>query len=441
MSRKKVIIMGAAGRDFHNFNVVFKNKKEYEVVAFTATQIPNISDRLFPPDLSGELYPNGIPIYEENDVKSIIRQENVDEVIFSYSDVSYEYVMHRASDVQSAGASFSILGAKQTMIKSRLPVIAVCAARTGCGKSAVSRKLCNILKDFGKRVVVIRHPMPYGNLTNQKVQRFEHFKDLILHNCTFEEMEEYEPHLEQNTIVYAGVDYEAILHKAEKECDIIIWDGGNNDLPFYKPDMHITLVDPHRAGHELSFFPGETNLKLADIVIISKEDSCGQDDIIKVKNNIKETNPEVVIIDGYLNIILDNKEIIDKKRVLVVEDGPSVTHGGMRYGVATIAAQRYGASSIVNPRQFAVGSIKEVFDKYSEIQNLLPAVGYGENQIADLEKTINAIECDLVIIGTPIDLGKKININKPMMRVKYEFLEKDGYKLNKALKEFSNSML
>ncbi len=415
--------MGAAGRDFHNFNVSFKDNEDYEVVAFTATQIPNIDDRKYPSELAGRLYPDGIPIYDEKELTKLIKDHRIDEVVFSYSDVSHEYVMHKASEVQAAGANFIILGAGQTMLKSKVPVIAVCAVRTGCGKSAATRRMCQIVKEAGKKVVVIRHPMPYGELVRQKVQRFETYEDLTLHDCTIEEMEEYEPHIEQGTIVYAGVDYEAILRKAEDEADIIIWDGGNNDLPFYKPDVHITLVDPHRPGHEVTFYPGETNLILADIVIISKEEFADAENIIKVKDSIKKTNPGASVIDASLHITVENPERIKGRRVLAVEDGPTVTHGGMTYGAAVMAAREYGASILVDPKPFAVRSIKETFNKYPDINNLLPAMGYDRKQILELEETINQTDCDIVITGTPIDLGKIIRINKPIVRAKYELQE------------------
>ena len=415
--------MGAAGRDFHNFNVFYKDNEGYEVVAFTATQIPNIADRKYPSELAGRLYPDGIPIYDEKELTGLIKEYKVDDVVFSYSDVPHEYVMHKASEVQAAGANFIILGAEQTMLKSKVPVIAVCAVRTGCGKSAATRRICQILKEAGKKVVAIRHPMPYGDLVKQKAQRFETYEDLTLHDCTIEEMEEYEPHIEQGTIVYAGVDYEAILRKAENEADIIIWDGGNNDLPFYKPDVHITLVDPHRAGHEVTFYPGETNLILADIIIISKEEYADAENIIKVKENIKKTNPNASIIDASLHITVENLERIKGRRVLAVEDGPTVTHGGMTYGAAVMAAREYGASILVDPRPFAFGSIKETFNKYPDINNLLPAMGYDRKQILELEETINQTDCDIVITGTPIDLGRIIKINKPIVRVKYELQE------------------
>jgi len=423
MKRRRTLIMGAAGRDFHNFNVAFRDNEDYEVVAFTATQIPNIADRKYPPELAGRLYPDGIPIYDENDLTELIKKEKVDDVVFSYSDVPYEYVMHKVSEVQAAGASFVIMGAEQTMLSSKVPIIAICAVRTGCGKSAATRRVCRILKDTGKKVVAIRHPMPYGDLAKQKVQRFETYEDLALHDCTIEEMEEYEPHIEQGIVVYAGVDYEAILRKAEGEADVIVWDGGNNDLPFFKPDLHITLVDPHRPGDELTYFPGETNLMLAHIVIISKEEYADPENIIKVKENIKQRNPKAFIIDATLKISIENPDRIKDCRVLAVEDGPTVTHGGMAYGAAVLAAREYGATVIVDPKPYAVGSIKETFNKYPDIDNLLPAMGYSSKQITDLEETINQTECDTVITGTPIDLGKIIRINKPIIRANYELHE------------------
>ena len=428
--------MGAAGRDFHNFNVSFKDNEDYEVVAFTATQIPNIDDRKYPSELAGRLYPDGIPIYDEKELTKLIKDHRIDEVVFSYSDVSHEYVMHKASEVQAAGANLIILGAEQTMLKSKVPVIAVCAVRTGCGKSAATRRICRILKEAGKKVVVIRHPMPYGDLVKQEVQRFETYEDLALHDCTIEEMEEYEPHIEQGTIVYAGVDYEAILRKAEDEADIIIWDGGNNDLPFYKPDLHITLVDPHRPGHEVTFYPGETNLILADIIIISKEEYADPENIIKVKENIKRTNPNASVINATLNISVEDPDKIKDQKVLTVEDGPTVTHGGMAYGAAVMAAREYGASILVDPRPFAVGSIKETFDKYPDIDKLLPAMGYDRKQILELEETINQTDCDIVITGTPIDLGKIIKINKPIVRAKYELREISKPDLNSIITDF-----
>ena len=436
MKKRRALIMGAAGRDFHNFNVAFRDNEDYEVVAFTATQIPDIADRKYPSELAGRLYPDGIPIYDEKELIGLIKKQKVDDVVFSYSDVPHEYVMPKASEVQATGANFIIMGAEQTMLKSKVPIIAICAVRTGCGKSAATRRVCRILKDAGKRVVAIRHPMPYGDLAKQKVQRFETYEDLALHDCTIEEMEEYEPHIEQGIIVYAGVDYEAILREAEEEADVIVWDGGNNDLPFYKPDLHITLVDPHRPGDELTFFPGETNLMLAHIVIISKEEYADAENIIKVKENIKQRNPKASIIDATLKISIENPDKIKGRRVLAVEDGPTVTHGGMAYGAAVLAAREYGASIIVDPKPYAVGSIKETFNKYPDIDKLLPAMGYSSKQITDLEATINKTECDTVITGTPIDLGKIIKINKPIVRANYELLETSKPDLKNLLRDY-----
>ena len=436
MKKRRTLIMGAAGRDFHNFNVAFRDNEDYEVVAFTATQIPNIADRKYPAELAGILYPDGIPIYDEKELTGLIKKQKVDDVVFSYSDVPHEYVMHKASEVQATGANFIIMGAEQTMLKSKVPIIAICAVRTGCGKSAATRRVCRILKDAGKRVVAIRHPMPYGDLAKQKVQRFETYEDLALHDCTIEEMEEYEPHIEQGIIVYAGVDYEAILRKAEEEADVIVWDGGNNDLPFYKPDLHITLVDPHRPGHELIYFPGETNLMLAHVVIISKEEYADAENIIMVKENIKRRNPKASIIDATLKISILNPDKIRDCKVLAVEDGPTVTHGGMAYGAAVLAAREYGASIIVDPKPYAVGSIKETFNKYPDIDKLLPAMGYSSKQITDLEETINQTECDIVITGTPIDLGKIIKINKPIVRANYELQETSKPDLKNLLTDY-----
>ncbi len=432
MDKKRVLIMGAAGRDFHDFNVFYRDKEEYEVVAFTATQIPNIDDRKYPAELAGKFYPDGIPIYSENGLTDFIKDQKIDEVVFSYSDVSHEYVMHKASRVQAAGAKFVIMGAKQTMLKSTVPVIAVCAIRTGCGKSAVTREICRLLKELGKRAVAIRHPMPYGDLVKQSVQRFETYDDLLKHECTIEEMEEYEPHIDDGTVVYAGVDYEAILREAEKESDIILWDGGNNDLPFYKPDLHITLVDPHRPGHEQTYFPGESNVILADVVIISKEDSANAGDISKVKESVNNLNPNASVIDALLNITIEDAGMIRGRKVLAVEDGPTVTHGGMPYGAAVLAAKKHGCAELVDPRPFAVGGIKDTFKKYPGIGTLLPAMGYGEQQIKDLEETIDNAECDIVVLGTPIDLSKRIKISKPVIRAKYEY----GELSSSVLKEF-----
>lgn len=422
-NRKKVLIMGAAGRDFHNFNVCFRDNTQYEVIAFTATQIPNISGRCYPPSLAGRLYPRGIPIEPEEKLTSFIKSHEIDEVVFSYSDVSHEYVMHKASLVNAAGAQFTLPGTRQTMLKSKKPVIAVCAVRTGCGKSPASRRVCEILKGMGKNIVVIRHPMPYGDLSRQCLQRFALYDDFRKHDCTIEEIEEYEPHIEQHTVVYAGVDYAAILAEAEKEADVIVWDGGNNDTPFYVPDVHITIVDPHRPGHELTYYPGETNLLMADIVIISKEDTAKPENISLVKGHIKQLNPKAAVVDAALPVTVEKPEIIKGKRALVIEDGPTLTHGGMAYGAGVLAAKQYGAKEIVDPRPYAVGSVAETFGRYPHTGNLLPAMGYGRLQMEELRETIHRTPCDIVIIGTPIDLRKLISIDKPTDRVRYNLQE------------------
>lgn len=422
-NRKKILIMGAAGRDFHNFNVCFRDNPEFEVIAFTAAQIPKIAGRQYPPSLAGKLYPRGIPIEPEEKLVSLIQSHGIDEVIFSYSDVSHEYVMHKASLVNAAGAQFTLLGARQTMLRSKKPVVAVCAVRTGSGKSPASRKVCEILGRMGKKVVVIRHPMPYGDLERQRLQRFVSYNDFQKHDCTIEEMEEYEPHLEQHMVVYAGVDYAAILTEAENEADIIVWDGGNNDTPFYVPDIHITIVDPHRPGHELTYYPGETNLLLADIVMISKEDTAKPENISLVKGHIQQSNPKAVIIDAALPVTVEKPDLIKGKRALVIEDGPTLTHGGMAYGAGVLAAKQYGAMEIVDPRPYAVGSIAETFEEFPQIGNLLPAMGYGHSQMEELRETIHRTPCDIVIIGTPIDLRKLIPIDKPTDRVRYNLQE------------------
>ncbi|MBI5809385.1 MAG: GTPase [Ignavibacteriales bacterium] len=435
MSKRNVLIMGAAGRDFHNFNVFFRDNENYNVVAFTATQIPNIEGRVYPAELAGKLYPNGIKIYEEKDLVKLIHELNVHEVVFSYSDVPFEYVMTKASIVNAAGVSFRLLGAKETMIKSTKPVVAVLAVRTGCGKSQTSRKVVKLLQQAGKKVVAIRHPMPYGDLVKQKVQRFASIDDLKKHNCTIEEIEEYEPHIARGGVIYAGVDYEAILREAEKEADIILWDGGNNDFAFYKPDLTITVTDPHRPGHELRYYPGNTSLRLADVVIVNKVDSASKEGIETVHKNVKEVNPTAIVIDANSPLTVDNPELIKGKRVLVVEDGPTLTHGEMKYGAGTVAAQRLGAKEIVDPRPFTVDSISETYKKYPNIGILLPAMGYGEKQIKDLEETINRTDCDSVIIGTPIDLGRILKINKPNTRVMYELDEIGDVTLETILKQ------
>lgn len=434
MQSRNVIIMGAAGRDFHNFNVYFRNNKNYNVVAFTATQIPNIDGRIYPPELAGELYPQGIKIYEESELVDLIHKFKVDEVVFAYSDVPFGYVMTKASIVNTAGASFRLMGASETMIKSTKPVISVVAVRTGSGKSQTSRKIVKLLTDAGKKVVAIRHPMPYGDLVKQKIQRFATYKDLDDHECTIEEREEYEPHVARGGVIYAGVDYEAILREAEKEADVILWDGGNNDTPFYKSDLVVTVADPHRPGHEMRYYPGNTCLRLADVIVINKIDSASERGIEIVKANIKDTNPEAVVIEADSPITVDKPELIKGKRVLVVEDGPTLTHGEMKYGAGTVIAQKLEAKEIVDPRPYTVKSITETYKKYPDIGVLLPAMGYGDQQISDLEETINKTDCDSVVIGTPIDLSRILKINKPSTRVMYELHEKGTHTLETVLK-------
>ncbi|MBM4054791.1 MAG: GTPase [Planctomycetes bacterium] len=433
--RKKIIIMGAAGRDFHNFNVCFRDNDAYEVTAFTATQIPNIEGRRYPPSLSGKRYPNGIPIESEDKLLSLIKSHTIDEVVFSYSDVSHEYVMHKACMVNASGAAFILLDPKKTMIKSRKPVIAICAVRTGCGKSPVSRKVCEIVKGMGKKPVVIRHPMPYGELFKQRLQRFTTYDDFRKYDCTIEEIEEYEPHVEQNTIVYAGVDYKDILEAAENEADVIVWDGGNNDTPFYVPDVYITVADPHRPGHEIAYYPGETNLLLADVIIIGKEDTAEAENILRVKNTIQKTNPGAVVIDAAMPVTVEDAALIKNKRVLVIEDGPTLTHGGMAYGAGILAARQHGALEIVDPRPYAVGSIRETYQKYPHLKNLLPAMGYGRKQIEELRESINRTPCDTALIGTPIDLRKIIIIDKPTDRVRYRMQEIGESRLEKIIRK------
>jgi predicted GTPase len=436
MLRKKIIIMGAAGRDFHNFNTVFRDNELYDVVAFTATQIPNIDGRKYPAELAGRLYPNGIPIYPESDLNKLINDFQVDEVVFAYSDVAHNYVMDKASQVMAAGADFKVLGTRPTMIKSKVPVIAVVAVRTGSGKSQTSRKVCKILREKGKRVVAIRHPMPYGDLMKQVVERFATLDDLVKYECTVEEMEEYEPHIVNGGVIYSGVDYEKIVREAEKEADVIVWDGGNNDMSFYKPDLTITVADPHRPGHEISYYPGAANIRLADVIVINKIDSATRENIDIVRKNIREVNSDAIVIEGASPITVDDESVIRGKRVLVVEDGPTLTHGEMKYGAGIIAASKFGASSVIDPRPWVVNSIADTFKKYPYIGTLLPAMGYGGKQIKDLEDTINRVDCDAVIIGTPIDLRRIIKINKPSVRVTYELDEIAKPDLNDILTEF-----
>ena len=416
----KTLIMGAAGRDFHNFNVFYRENKDYEVVAFTATQIPNIEGRKYPAALSGALYPDGIPIYPESELIPLIKKHQVDQVVFAYSDVSHEYVMHIASQVLAAGPDFRLMGLGTTQVKSTKPVVSVCAVRTGSGKSQTTRRVAQILKDMGKKVAVIRHPMPYGDLAKQAVQRFGELADLDKHECTIEEREEYDPHIVQDVLVFAGVDYEAILREAEKEADVILWDGGNNDLSFYKADLQIIVADPHRPGHETSYHPGEANARTADIFVINKVDTANPENVIALHDSLRKLAPEAVILEGASPLFVDDPSQIKGKRVLVVEDGPTLTHGGMAYGAGWVAARRFGAAEIVDPRPFAVGTILETYQKYPTTGDVLPAMGYGDAQVKELEKTINNAEVDLVIIGTPIDLGRLMKINKPTQRVQYE---------------------
>ena len=423
---KRVIIIGAAGRDFHNFNTYFRGNKDFQVVAFTDAQIPDIDGRRYPKELAGELYPEGIPIYAEEDLPRLIKELNADTCVFSYSDVPYARVMGVSAIVNAAGANFSLLGPKNTMIKSTKPVIAVCATRTGCGKSQTSRRIIEILMAKGLKVVAVRHPMPYGDLVKQKVQRFATVEDLKKHECTIEEMEEYEPHVVRGNVIYAGVDYEAIVRAAEKDpdgCDIILWDGGNNDFPFYKPDLMVTVADPHRPGHELNYYPGEVNVRIADVVVINKIDSACSEAIETVRANVRKVNPNAIIVDGASPIKVDNPAIIAGKRVLVVEDGPTLTHGEMKIGAGVVAAQKSGAAELVDPRPYAVGKLAETFKIYPNVGVLLPAMGYGDEQVRDLEKTIDATPCDAVVIGTPIDLNRIIKIKKPNTRVHYDLQE------------------
>jgi len=438
--RKKVIIMGAAGRDFHNFNVYFRDNPEYEVVAFTAAQLPNIAGRKYPPELAGKLYPNGIPIYPEEELPELIKKFDVDEVVFSYSDVSHEYVMHKASLALACGADFKLLGPKSTMLKSEKPVVSVCAVRTGAGKSPTSRKVCKILRELGYKVVVVRHPMPYGDLRKQVCQRFASLEDLDKYECTIEEREDYEPHIRNGFVVYAGVDYEKILREAEKETDVILWDGGNNDLPFFKPDLHIVVTDPHRAGHELKYHPGEANLRMADVVIINKVDTASKENVEKVERNVKLVNPEAIIVKTACPLVIDQPELVEGKRVLCVEDGPTVTHGEMPLGAGGFAVKKYKIKEIVDPRPWAVGSIKETFEKYPHLGPVLPAMGYGEKQMKELEETINACDCDVVVLGTPTDLRRYLKLNKPAVRVTYEIEEVSKPTLKKVLEEFMNRL-
>jgi predicted GTPase len=439
MKRKNVIIIGAAGRDFHNFNTCYRVNPTYNVVAFTAAQIPDIAGRKYPAALAGRLYPKGIPIHAEADLPDLIRRLKVDDCVFSYSDVSYQHVMNVAAAVQAAGANFVLLGPNDTMLKSSKPVISVGAVRTGCGKSQTSRRIIEILMLKGLKVVAVRHPMPYGDLAAQRVQRFARISDLAKHKCTVEELEEYEPHVARGNVIYAGVDYEAILRAAEndpKGCDVILWDGGNNDFPFYKPDLHVTVVDPHRPGHEMCYYPGNVTLRLADVVVINKIDSAGPEGIDTVRRNVAAVNPKAVVVDAASVLEMDHPAVVRGKRVLAVEDGPTLTHGEMKIGAAVVAAQKFGAAGLVDPRPYLVGRLRDTFRTYPGIGTVLPAMGYGAKQLKDLEATINRTACDAVVIGTPIDLKRIININKPAVRVYYNLQEIGKPDLEMILDDF-----
>lgn len=430
---RTVLILGAAGRDFHNFNTYYKDKNEYNVVAFTAEQIPNISGRRYPAKLAGKQYPKGIPIFPESQLPQLIKRFKVDDVVLSYSDLSHIDVMHKASIANANGANFVLLSAQDTMLKSKKPVIAVCAVRTGCGKSPLSRKISLYYKKKGYSVAVVRHPMPYGDLVKQEWQRFETYSDLDKHKCTIEEREEYEPHINNGIIVYAGVNYQLILEKAEKEADIIIWDGGNNDTSFFKPDILFVVVDPHRPGHEITYYPGETNFRLADVIVINKVDTALKENIAIVKHNIKKFNPKAIVIEADSDIIIEDPAIIKGKEVLVVEDGPTLTHGGMTYGAGIIAARQNKAAKIIDPRKYATGSLKQVYEKFPHLTDVLPAMGYGKQQIKELEKTINKARCDLVIDGSPVNLDKLLRTNKPIISIRYEIKEKGKLKIESIL--------
>ncbi len=439
MAKKNVIIIGAAGRDFHNFNTYYRDNENYNVVAFTAAQIPDIDGRKYPAELAGSLYPDGIPIHAEEDLPKLIKELNVDDCTFSYSDITYGKVMSVSAIVNAAGANFILLGPGDTMVKSTKPVISVGAIRTGCGKSQTSRRVIELLMEKGLKVVAVRHPMPYGNLNAQKVQRFAEIDDLAKHKCTIEEMEEYEPHVVRGNVIYAGVDYEAILRAAEEDpkgCDVVLWDGGNNDFPFYKSDLTITVTDPHRAGHELRYYPGEVTLRLADVVIINKMDSAAPEDIQTVRDSIQKVAPDAIVVDGASPIKVDDPSVIKGKRVLVVEDGPTLTHGEMKIGAGVVAARKFGAAELVDPRPFTVGKMSETFEIYPNIGTLLPAMGYGKQQLKDLEATINGADCDAVVIGTPIDLNRIINIKKPNTRVYYDLQEIGNPNLGEIIDDF-----
>jgi len=434
LQRIKTVIMGAAGRDFHNFNVFFRSNDVYEVVAFTAAQIPGIEGRKYPPELSGPLYPYGIPIIPEQRLEKEVKEKGVGLVVLAYSDLSHEEVMHKASRALASGADFMLMGPRSTMLKSNLPVIAVCATRTGAGKSTVSRAIARLLKTSGKRVAIVRHPMPYGNF--KMVQRFSSYEDLDANNCTIEEREEYEPHIDMGNVVYAGVDYKKILESAEKEADVILWDGGNNDFPFYWPDIMIVVADPHRAGHEVLYHPGETNLRMADVVVINKVDTASTENVDIVKNNIRKANPDAVIIEASSDFYVSDESLIKGKKVLVIEDGPTVTHGELKEGIGALAARRFGALTVVDPRPYARGSIRDVYARYPSLGPVLPAMGYSKQQIEDLQETINSIDADSIVLGTPVDLGRIISLKRPVVRVRYEIREVAGPKLSEVLTEF-----
>lgn len=437
--KKNVLIIGAAGRDFHNFNTYYRGNEAYNVVAYTAAQIPDIDGRKYPTELAGDLYPEGIPIYAEDDLEKLIVDLKVDDCVFSYSDVPYQRVMEMSARVNAAGANFVLLGPNDTMVKSTKPLIAVGAVRTGCGKSQTSRRIIELLMAKGLKVVAVRHPMPYGDLVEQKVQRFAEVSDLDKHKCTVEEMEEYEPHVVRGNVIYAGVDYEAILRAAEQDpngCDVVLWDGGNNDFPFYTPDLNITVVDPHRPGHELTYYPGEVTLRLADVAVINKMDTADADAIQTVRESIAKVAPNAIVVDGASPIKVDNPELIKGKKVLIVEDGPTLTHGEMKLGAGTVAAKKFGAAEFVDPRPYTVGKLSETFQIYPEIGTLLPAMGYGEQQLKDLETTINNVDCDAVVIGTPIDLNRIIKINKPSTRVYYDLQEIGNPNLEEIVDDF-----
>ncbi len=423
MKKQRILIMGAAGRDFHNFNCLFRDQAAYQVVGFTAAQIPDIDGRKYPAQLAGKLYPKGVPIFEEAELPRLIRKFEVDTVVFSYSDVPHEHVMHMASIANATGAHFTTVGTRSTMLASRKPVIAVCAVRTGAGKSQTTRRVCEILTEEGRRVVAVRHPMPYGNLSKQICQRFATYKDLDKHHCTIEEREEYEPHLDRGTIVYAGIDYARILREAEKEADVVVWDGGNNDTPFFRPDLHIVVLDPLRPGHEMQYHPGETNFRMADVLVMNKLGSADPDDVAEVYDNIRRVRPDAIVVEAASPITVEDPKVISGKRVLVVEDGPTLTHGGMTFGAGVVAAQKFGAAGLVDPRPYLKGTLVDTFKTYPEIGTLLPAMGYSPEQIKDLEATINASDADSVVIATPIDLRRLVKIRKPCTRVRYDLQE------------------